>query len=146
MSDQISPTQYRRFVLPLLQEQTRQIRQMGLKSIYYCCGNPNDRLDLLLAAGADALSLEESKKSFTIDLCEVARHVQGHTALVGNLDAVHLMEHGTDEQVRAAVARQLEAGRINGRRFLFGYGSPITPGTPSSRVRRVADMVHELAP
>ena len=115
-------------------------------SIYYYCGNPNDRLDLLLDSGADALSLEEGKKGFVIDIMDLAGKIDGRVALVGNFDAVHLMEKGGDDEVRAEVARQLEAGRRNGGRFIFGYGSPITPGTTTDRVQLVADMVHQLAP
>jgi uroporphyrinogen-III decarboxylase len=66
--------------------------------------------------------------------------------LVGNLDAIHLLEHGSDDDLRREVTRQLAAGRRNAGRFLFGIGSPITPGTPASRVRALADLVHELAP
>ncbi|MBN2583346.1 MAG: hypothetical protein JXL80_09765 [Planctomycetes bacterium] len=145
-SDQISPEQHRRLILPHMQDLTAALREAGLKSLYYFTGNPNDRLDVLLASGADALSLEEGKKGYAIDLGEIVRKVDGRMALVGNLDAMSLMEHGSDDEVRTAVARQLEAGRINGGRFLFGYGSPITPGTPVARVRMVADTVHELAP
>jgi len=144
--DLFSPAMYRDLFLPLTQELTRAIRSAGLLSIHYFCGNPNDRLDLLLQTGADALGLEESKKGFAIDMAEIAARVDGRMALVGNLDAIHLLEHGRDEDVRREVARQLAAGRRNAGRFLFGIGSPVTPGTPASRVRALADWVHELAP
>lgn len=112
-------------------------------SIYYC-GNPNDRLDLLLSVGADALALEESKKGFAIDIDDVVERVQGRCALLGNLDAIHLLEHGSEAALCAEIARQLAAGRRTGRRFVMSIGSPVTPGTPVARVRPYCDLVHEL--
>jgi len=144
MSDQISPEHYRRFVLPGLRELTAAIRRAGMLSIYYYCGDPAGRLDMLTAGGADALSLEESKKDFTIDIRDVAARIDGRTALVGNIDATHLMERGSNGQIRAEVARQLEAGRRNAGRFILGYGSPITPGTTVDRVRLVARTLRDL--
>jgi len=146
MSDQVSPDQYRRLVLPAMQETTAAIRAAGMKSIYYYTGNPNDRFDVFLASGADALALEESRKNFVIDIEEVARVVDGRMALVGNLDEVTILEPGPSEAIRAEVARQLEAGRRNAGRFLMGIGGPITPDTPIDHVRLIADTVHDLAP
>ena len=146
MSDQVSPEQYRRLVLPYTQATTAAIRQAGMKSIYYYTGNPNDRLDIFLASGADALALEESRKNFVIDIADIAERMDGRMALVGNLDEVQVLHRGPVSAIRAEVARQLEAGRRNGGRFLMGTGGPITPGCPLEHVRAIAETVHELAP
>ncbi len=146
LTDQISPAQYERLALPYLQEMTAAFRRAGAYSIIYFCGNPNDRLEMLLQSGADALSLEEGKKDFEIDIMDVAERVGGRTVLLGNIDAIGVMERGTMAAVRAEVERQLEAGKRNRGRFILGYGSPITPATPAGRVRAVADMLHEMAP
>jgi hypothetical protein len=146
LTDQVSPDCYRRLVLPPLQELTAAIRGAGMYSIHYYCGRATDRLEVLLQSGADALALEESKKDFVIDIMQVAGQVDGRMPLLGNLDSIHLLERGTMEQIRREVARQLEAGRRNGGRFLMGYGSPVTPHTPAARARAVADMVRQMAP
>jgi len=146
LTDQFSPDCYRRLLLPYLQELTAAIRRGGMFSIHYYCGNPNDRLDVLLQSGADALSLEEGKKDFAIDIMEIAERVQGRMALLGNIDAIGVMEAGSHADLRRELTRQLEAGRRNDNRFLMGYGSPITPGTPASRVHAAADMLREMAP
>lgn len=146
MTDQMSPESYRRVNLPYLQRLTAAIRAEGLRGIYYYTGNPMDRLELLLASGADALALEESKKNFTIDIEDLAARVDGRMPLVGNLDAGHLLEAGPVEAIEGEIARQLEAGRRNSGRFIMGIGSPITPGTPLEHVRTLAQTVHDLAP
>ena len=144
--DMVSPATYARVHLPALQRLVAGIRAAGMWSVFYYCGNPHDRLDLLLAAGADALSLEEGKKGFQIDIAEIARRVAGRCALLGNLDAIGLLEHGSDDALRAELARQLRAGQeLNRGRFIMSLGSPVTPGTAVGRVRRYCDLVHELA-
>ena len=73
LTDMISPDAFARLNLPVLRELVETIRATGMHSIYYFCGNPTGKWELLLEAGADALSLEESKKGFTIDIEQVVR-------------------------------------------------------------------------
>ena len=94
--------------------------------------------------GADALSLEESKKGFLIDIEDVVERVNGRCAVLGNLDAIELLERGSEEELGAEISRQVAAGRRNGSRFIMSLGSPVTPGTTVERVRLYCDLVHEL--
>ncbi len=55
-----------------------------------------------------------------------------------------MLQDGDEESLRAEIARQIAAGRRNGSRFVMSLGSPVTPGTPSSRVRLYCDLAHEL--
>jgi len=143
-TDMISPAAFAYLNLPPLRKLIREIACNGMKSIYYYCGNPMDRLDLLLSSGADALALEEGKKGFEIDIEEVAGHVKGECVIFGNLDAVGVLQNGTDAALRNEVRRQISAGRLNRSRFIMSLGSPVTPSTPVERVRRYCDMVHEM--
>lgn len=142
LSDMISPAQCRDFSLAYVRTLCEAIRAAGMLSVHYYCGRPNDRWDLLLDTGADALALEESKKGFTVDLMQVAELVDGRMALLGNIDAIAVLEHGSDAALEAEVARQGAAGRRNRDRFVCSIGSPVTPGTPLNRVRRYCDLVH----
>ena len=145
MTDMLSPEQFRSFNLPSLRGLTNAIRDAGLWSIHYYCGRPDDRWELLLETGADALSLEESKKNFTVDIMEVAKLVHGRMALLGNIDAVGVLERGTEEDLRREIVRQCDAGRTNRHRFAVSLGSPVTPRTPLGRVRLFCHLVHELS-
>jgi hypothetical protein len=144
MTDMISPELFESLNLPYLRRLTAEIRRLGLQSIYYYCGDPSGKWDLILDTGADALSLEESKKGFTIDIADVVDHVRGRKAVLGNLDAIRLLEKASEEELHAEIARQIEAGRRNRSRFIMSIGSPVTPDTPVSRVRLYCDLVHEL--
>ena len=145
MSDMISPAQCRDFSLGFVRPLVEAIRAAGMLSVHYYCGRPTDRWEMLLDTGADALALEEGKKGFAVDMLQVADMVEGRMALLGNIDAIGLMEHGSDAALQAEIARQCEAGRRNRNRFVVSVGSPVTPGTPIARVRRYCDLVHQAA-
>ena len=143
MTDMISPQHYRTFNLHYLRQITDEIRAVGMHSIHYFCGDPSGKWELLLDTGADALALEESKKGFVIDIEDVVERVNGRMVVLGNLDAVRILEQADDGAMRAEIARQIAAGRRNRSRFIMNLGSPVTPDTPASRVRRYCDLTHQ---
>jgi len=144
LTDMISPQAFARLNVPFVRQLVEEIRALGMKSIHYFCGNPAGKWELLLSVGADALSLEESKKGFDIDIENVVERVQDRCTVLGNLDAVGTLQDGSEEQLRAEIARQIAAGQRNGNRFIMSIGSPVTPGTPVEKVRLYCDLVHEL--
>ncbi|NLE44020.1 MAG: hypothetical protein GX620_04815 [Chloroflexi bacterium] len=144
MSDMISPEAFARLNVPFVRQIVEEIQSHGMAAIHYFCGNPAGKWELLLDTGADALSLEEGKKGFEIDIDDVAEIVAGRCAVLGNLDAISVLQSGSDARLRAEVARQIAAGRRNGSRFVMSIGSPVTPDTPVDRVRQYVDIAHEL--
>jgi uroporphyrinogen-III decarboxylase len=145
LTDMISERDFRALNVPFLRRLNDEIQQAGMQSIHYFCGNPAGKWQALLEIGTDALALEESKKGFRIDIAEVAERVNGRCALLGNLDAIHLLPDAAEDALKAEIERQMEAGRRNGGRFVMSIGSPVTPGTSVSRVRRYCDLARELA-
>jgi len=145
LTDQISPGLFDRINVPLVRRCVQEIRACGMKSIYYYCGNPHDRLDAILGIGADAIHFEESKKRFAVDIAEIVRLVKGRCVVFGNLDAIAVLQNGSREALRSEIERQLDAGRSNGGRFIMSTGSPITPETPVERVRLYTDSARELS-
>ena len=143
LTDMISPSDFRDLNLPLLRAMVDAAHAARMKAIYYYCGNPADRWEHLFATGADALSLEEGKKGWTVDIDEVVDRAGGRCAVLGNLDAINLLPNASEDVLRHEVSRQLAAGRRNGGRFIMSIGSPVTPATPASRVRLYTDLVHE---
>ncbi len=143
-TDMISPEAFASLNIPFLGPLVQEIRAAGLKSIYYFCGNPAGKWDQLISVGADALALEESKKNFVIDIEEVVARVQGRCTVLGNLDAMGILQDGPEEQLRAEISRQIAAGQRNGNRFIMSLGSPVTPGTSVKRVRLYCDLVQAL--
>ncbi len=145
-TDLVSPEVFASINVPVMREIVEAIRAAGMKSIYYYCGDPVSRWDLILSIGADAVSLEESKKDFTIDIDDVVQRVQGRCTVLGNLDAVGILQDADERCLRAEIARQVAAGRRGGNRFVMSIGSPVTPGTPTERVRLYCEIARQLGP
>jgi len=144
MTDMISPKSFAELNVPFLQRLVEEIRKAGMKSIYYYCGDPAGKWEHILSVGADAISLEESKKRFTIDIEDVVDRVQGKYTILGNLDAINILPCATEDELRKEIERQINTGRRNNGRFIMSIGSPVTPGTTVERVRLYCDLVHEL--
>jgi uroporphyrinogen-III decarboxylase len=64
--------------------------------------------------------------------------------VLGNLDAIGVLQGGSEDALRSEIARQIAAGRRNGSRFVMSLGSPVTPATPVERVRLYCELAHEL--
>lgn len=143
-TDQISPAHFESLNLGFINRLVEEIRSLGLKSIYYYCGDPTGKWDLITENGADAFAFEEGKKGFTIDIEEVVERVKGRAAVFGNLDAIHTLPNASEDRLRHEIVRQIAVGRKNNNRFVMSIGSPVTPSTPVERVRRYVDLVHEL--
>lgn len=145
LTDQISPKLFGDLNVPLVRRCVEEIHDRGMKSIYYYCGNPHDRLDLILDCGADAIHFEETKKNFTIDIENVVDQVDGRCVVFGNIDAIDLLPNGSRDELELEIRRQIRAGRRNGGRFVLSTGSPITPGTSVGRVRFYTDTARTIA-
>lgn len=144
LTDAISPGAFEALNVPFLRRLIGEIRSLGMKSIYYYCGSPAGKWEHILSLGMDALSLEEGKKGFTIEIEEVVRRVAGRCTVLGNLDAIGLLGSASEERLRAEIARQVAAGRKNRSRFIMSLGSPVTPGTSAERVRLYCRLAHDL--
>jgi len=142
-TDCISPAQYRDINLPVLKKLIEYIRSLGLKSIYYYCGNPNDRWEFLMQTGADAIALEESKKNFNIKIEDVIAKVQGRCAVLGNMDSIAVLQDASETDLQKEIERQLNESRKNNHRFIMSLGSPVTPSTRLMRVRQFCDIAHK---
>jgi len=144
LTDMIDPRAFSSISGPPVEALIREIHALGMAAIYYYCGDPSDRWDRILSLGADALSLEESKKGFSIDVEDVVARVRGRMCVLGNLDAITLLEHGSDADLAREIGRQVRAGRRNGSRFIMSIGSPVTPGTTTGKLRRYLEISREL--
>ncbi len=143
-TDMISPKAFERFNVPYMKKLVEAIRDAGGKSIYYYCGNPWDRFDKILDIGADAISFEESKKNFKIDIEKVVDIVNGKCTVFGNLDAINFLPFADEKQLRNEIERQLRAGIKNKRKFVMSLGSPVTPDTPLEKVQLYCEITREI--
>lgn len=140
--DMISKEHYVRFSKPYVERLIKLIRELGMKSIYYLCGDVLDRLDIVCKIGPDCLALEESKKGFRIDMEEVSRITESKMCLVGNIDSVWILEKGSNKELEEEIKKQAEIG-IKNNGLIISTGSPIVPGTSIKRLKKYIKFAKE---
>ena len=144
LTDMIHPDEFLALNVPLISRMVDAVRDEGMKSIYYYCGDPSGKLDHILSTGADAIAFEEGKKGFEIDIEQVSECVNGRCVLLGNLDAVGVLQNGSDDELRSEIEGQIGVGHRNGSRFIMSIGSPVTPLTPPERLKLYCDLAHDI--
>lgn len=140
--DMISPQAYNEFVYLFDDILIREIKKLGLRPIFYFCGDIIPRLDQLAKLDIAALAFEESKKRFVIELERIVDKVGKDLCLLGNIDAIRLGLHGTPEEMVAEVKRQIGIGsRAAG--FIVSNGSPFPPDTNPRQIDAMITAAHE---
>jgi len=123
---------YQEFCFPYEEQTLRFCEDHGFRTVLYFSGNLMPLLSLIKKLPFTAISFEEDRKDYGIDLAEVRRALGPDRVIFGNLDAM-FVEKASDEELLAEVGRQIRvAGPDN---FILSAGSPLTPGTSLNRVR-----------
>ena len=132
----LSPTDYRRFVLPRTSELVEQVRRAGAPVIYF----GTDTATLLPAmkeTGADVIGVD-----WRVPIDDAWRSLEFHGAVQGNLDPVLLFANKKELRAQAQDVLQRAGGR-SGHIFNLGHG--ILPQTPVENVKMLAEFVHEYS-
>jgi uroporphyrinogen-III decarboxylase len=138
-SDMVSVKVYERFSLPYMKMMVDEIHRLGHVAIILYFGGVSDRLEQIASTGADGLSVETTMKNYINDIDSIADRIGKRISLFGNIDPVRVLQDGSDTDLQIEINRQAQAG-FRCRGFLMCTGSPITPGTPSNRVRRFLSL------
>lgn len=97
----VGPKVFESIVLPHLQTLFAALPRPAVLS---CCGRTNGAMKLLVASGADALSVDQTNE------LAASRAEVPEALLFGNLDPVALLGQGTPGTVKEAVAAAIHAG------------------------------------
>ncbi len=131
-ADLISPQMCREFVFPYAKRTLEFYESRGFRTVFYFSGNLMPLLEDLKRLPWTALSFEEDRKNYGIDLAEVRRVMGPDRVLYGNVDA-YFLGRASDAEVLSEVRRQIEVAGPD--RFVLSVGSPFTPETSLERVR-----------
>ena len=130
----LSPTAYRRFVLPYTQPIFAKLKQAGVPTIHFGTGTAA-LLEAMVEAGGDIISVD-----WRIELDEAWKRIGLGRGIQGNLDPTLLLtswpvlEAGMRDVLRRAAGRP-------GHIFNLGHGIPAA--TEPEMLRRLVDAVHE---
>jgi uroporphyrinogen-III decarboxylase len=139
--DIAGPQVYPQFLKAIHREYFAEIARLGLAPILDFWGDALPLLEDFTQINAAALMVEESKKTFTLDIREIRERLEGRICLFGNLDSLELLRQGSPGQVQAEVRRQAEGA---GGGFVVANGSPIALGTPAVNVKVLIEAAREL--
>jgi uroporphyrinogen decarboxylase len=133
---ELSPEDYRQYVLPHTRTTVEIARQSGVPVILFGVGTAS-LLELMASTGADVIGID-----WRVELDEGWRRIGHDRAIQGNLDPVALFADW--DAVRSRTDRILQqAKRRSGHIFNLGHG--ILPNTPVETVKRLVDYVHEAS-
>lgn len=113
-------------------------RRLGLRSFTHTCGNETRLLPSLVATGCECLELDPRSTA-----TEVARAIQGRCAVLGMIDPVSVLGHGTADEVRAAAREMFEVFRPASA-LIIGAGCALPPYTPVENCRALVETAREF--
>jgi uroporphyrinogen-III decarboxylase len=102
------------------------------------------RLERIVQYDIAAVAVEESKKSFTIEIEDVVERVAGRVAVFGNVDAVRFGPQATMDEMAAEVKRQARFS-ARARGFVVSTGSPFPLDTNPRQIDTLVATAHSLA-
>ena len=117
----MSPAHFEEFIYPRLKKAIAAIHEEGALCIKHSDGNLWAILDLIVAAGPDAINPLEPMAD--MDMGRVKAAFGKQVSLVGNIDCGELLSHGTPAQVEAAVRDCIAAGAPGGGFILSSSNS-----------------------
>lgn len=130
---ELSPSDYRRFVLPYTQRTISKSREAGVPIIHFGVGTAG-LLGSIRESGADVVGID-----WRITLREARAIIGQDVPFQGNLDPVALLATWQALEERAQLVLD-DAGAAPGHIFNLGHG--ILPQTPVDNVKRLVDFVH----
>lgn len=125
----IGPRAFETLVLPPLQNLLGALPRPRVLSV---CGNTNNALPQLMAAGAEALSVDQLN-----DLARTRAVLGPDRLLFGNIDPVGILANGTPEDVWLAVAQAVAAGAD-----AIWPGCDLWPSIPAHNLHALLEAVH----
>jgi uroporphyrinogen decarboxylase len=121
----VSPARFKEFINPYNRELVNRAHHLGLKAVRHSDGNLWPILDTLLESGYDGLNPLEPQAG--MHLKKVKEYCGDRICLLGNIDCVDLLPHGTPEQVEEAV-RQAIADAADGGGYILCDSNSLHPG------------------
>ncbi|HUV39000.1 MAG TPA: uroporphyrinogen decarboxylase family protein, partial [Planctomycetota bacterium] len=140
--DLFGPKQFEEFVAPVVKIALDFYHERGFRVVYYPMGNATPHLEPMRDLDWDALSLEESRRDYVIDIGRVREVMGPDRVLFGNVPTA-MIETGTEAELIREARRQFTQAAAHGN-FILSCGTPIAPGIPADRVKLFCELPERI--
>lgn len=120
----MSPDQYMEYVFPFHREITDLVHKRGKLIVKHSDGNMWPILEMVAEAGFDGFHPVQPQ---CMDIADVKRRFGDRLCILGNIDCMHLLPFGTEEEVAASV-RETIAAAAPGGGYIISSSNSIHPG------------------
>jgi MtaA/CmuA family methyltransferase len=134
----IGPAIYDEFVWPFEKKLVDGLHAMGALVRLHICGRTRRIFAGMGRLGADIVDLD-----YPAPVAGARREMGPLQVLLGNLDPVKVLRHGTPESITAAIA---QCHRDAGARYIAGAGCEVVRDTPLENVRALAEYARSSRP
>ncbi len=104
------------------------IRHLNTRTILHICGNTTHLIEKMCQTGAQGLSLDS-----VVSIPDIAPRVPSDVVLIGNIDPVRTIVHGSREVVRQETTKLLDA-MAGYENFIMSTGCDLPPETPIDNI------------
>lgn len=137
MTSQISPEQFHEFVTPIVKPVFREIRQRGLPSAFFICGNARHNIEAMCDCEPDCVSFDENIPiTYVREIC-LPRGI----SFSGNIPLTTVLLLGTEDAARQSALECMEHGGLRG--YLLASGCDLPCATPPENLEAVAQIVRD---
>lgn len=136
----LSVEQYKQFALEPAQRVTAGLKKTGLVVVYHAAENKMEYLNAMSMVGSDILSLAEG-----IEMSEVKDVLGKKVCLMGNIDTLHVLWHGTTDEIRQVTSKL--TGEVASRGgYIVNTGEGIPGQVPEENIMAMIQTTKELWP
>ena len=139
----ISPSIYEKYVFPfekkLFTEMTPRAHAKNAVTLLHICGDTRKILPLMAQTGADILEIDSK-----VNMAEAKKLVEGHVALMGNLDPTSVLYLGTPDLIRKTAEECMCSCAALEGGFILGSGCEVVPKTPVENMKALIDAARNF--
>jgi uroporphyrinogen decarboxylase len=139
----MSPSFFRRFLLPHLERLARLGHAYGLKVMMHCCGGYAPLIPQMIEAGLDGLHAVQPSCD-GMDLTLLKRSFGDKILFNGAIDSHHVLIQGTPESVREETRKVLDIMKTGGGYVAGASHDYILEETPVENVLAMFDAIAEF--
>lgn len=137
MVSQISPEHFEEFEKDAISEVFSFIKQRGVYTSFFVCGNAKRNIELMVSCKPDNISVDEN---IPLEyLKEIA--LNNNVSFGGNIELTSVMLLGSEDDNRVSAFKHIEIGGNRG--YVLSPGCDIPYNTPVKNIQAIAEVLFE---